>query len=134
MAGGDLHQSIVLAPQEIGPAAVTTVPAATTAALCTLGWFWRFSLWTEQEDGAEEAYETARTTLLSALNVLNSKMMPALHYLTNHLFKDYINYGPLWHLMEEGAEAVHAVHNQFCCPSTHGHDVQLRTGGTPGCP
>ena len=107
-------------PQEIGPAAVSTLPAACATALRSLNWFWRFSCWKTREIDAEQQYEEARTSLLSSLCAMKIRMTPALHYITNHLWEDYINYGPLWHLMEDGAEAVHSVHNQFCKVSTRG--------------
>ena len=50
-------------------------------------------------------------------------MTPAFHYLTNHFLEDYILYGPIYFLIEEGAESIHFVHRRFALHSTRGKPI-----------
>eukprot|EP00727_Mastigamoeba_balamuthi_P010779 m51a1_g6323 hypothetical protein (96) ;mRNA; f:364961-365346 len=33
-------------------------------------------------------------------------MNPAVHYMTNHLWEDYVRYGPMYFLVQEGSEGT----------------------------
>lgn len=81
----------------------------TARVLDDLGWFWAFIHSKDAKvDDIVADFTAHRTSLLLALAQTDIVFAPSWHYLTNHLWEDFVNWGPLYFLLGEGSEASHA--------------------------
>ncbi len=94
--------------------------AAIRHTLDALRWFNEFIHAKEVSEDVIDQYHAARRTLLGFMATCSFKLNPSLHYLTNHLWEDFLNYGPLYNLLEESAEAAHRVAEHLSLNTTRG--------------
>ena len=62
--------------------------------------------------------------LLAWLATGESTLRPAFHYLTNHLWEDFIRWGCLYAFLGEAGEAAHARDNRMSAPTVRGRPLQ----------
>ena len=75
--------------------------------------FFSFIHLKEVPQGELDAFRGWRKVLLDYFATSQSfKMPPCIHYLCEHLLEDVKNFGPLYYLLCEGAEAAHARDNK----------------------
>lgn len=114
-------------------AADTAHAAMAAQALASLEWFWAFIHQDRIQVGDETVFEYQRSRLLNALSETNITFVLCFHYLTNHLIEDYHNFGPLYFLIGEGAEAAHAAHNRMRRPTLRGRQTESDTWNSFAC-
>jgi hypothetical protein len=74
----------------------------------SLSWFFGFVHAKDQGEVDPTQYEQARSVLLGCMAAVQADLTMALHYLTNHMWEDFLNWGPLYFLLCEAYEASHA--------------------------
>jgi len=78
-----------------------------------LRYFWDF-IHSDVADRSRATYEQFRGMFLTTwLRSANDLLTPAMHYMTNHLYEDYLNWGDPKLLVGEAGEAAHARDNRL---------------------
>lgn len=101
--------------------------------LDALSWFWSWTHRRVREQDDEAGYRAAQAKLLSALSEMSMTFQVCLHYLTNHLWEDYVEYGPLFFLTGEAGEASHARDNRMKWPTLRGREYSGDSWNTWAC-
>ena len=104
-----------------------------TNVLDAMEWFWGFIHNKEIRDDDAREYQRARSQLLDGLSKTDIIFVGCLHYLTNHLWEDYLEYGAMYFLLGEAPEASHARDNRMKWPTLKGRISEYDAKNTWNC-
>ena len=99
----------------------------------SVNWFWEFIHKTKATAGDAGVYEFHRFQFLDALSQTDITFVPCFHYMTNHLWEDFLNFGPMYFQIGEGTEASHARDNRMRRPTLKGRISENDSWTTWAC-